>query len=122
MRDTAVLNLPALPNITVAQLQYLIAAVDHATWAEAATALGTSQSAVSQGLAELQRRLGIELFERSGRRRVPLPHAAPVIDHARRVLAQTANLHEWAAAVEEAARIADVGMAASDSAPGRDAD
>ena len=53
-----------LPNITVAQLQYLVAAVDAETWSEAATRLDVSQSALSQGLAELQRRVGIELFDR----------------------------------------------------------
>ena len=94
---------PHLPNITVAQLQYLVAAVDAETWSEAASRLGVSQSALSQGLAELQRRLGLEVFERHGRRRVPLPHAQPVIDHARRVLAQTADLIDWSDSVRAGA-------------------
>jgi len=85
-----------LPNITVAQLQYLVAAVDASTWAEAAAHLGVTQSALSQGLAELQRRVGVVLFERQGRRRVPAAAAEPMVDHARRVLAQTADLLLWA--------------------------
>ncbi len=85
-----------LPNITVAQLQYLVTAVDSPTWAEAAVRLGVTQSALSQGLAELQRRVGVALFDRDGRRRVPSAAAEPVIDHARRVLAQTADLVLWA--------------------------
>jgi DNA-binding transcriptional LysR family regulator len=90
---------PHLPNVTVAQLQYLVAAVDADTWSEAAQRLGVSQSAMSQGLAELQRRLGLEVFERDGRRRVLLPHAQPVVEHARRVLAQTADLVDWSESV-----------------------
>jgi DNA-binding transcriptional LysR family regulator len=92
-------NRAPLPNLSVAQLQYLVAAVDADTWADAAAGLDVSQSALSQGLSELQRRLGVELFERRGRRRVPLPHAKPVVEHARRVLAQTADLRDWADAI-----------------------
>src|SRR5580700_5832320 len=86
----------ALPNLTVAQLEYLAAAVDAPTWAAAAEDLGVSPSALSQGLAELERRLGLTLFEPRGRRRVPTPEAAPVVAHARRVLAQTRDLAAWA--------------------------
>jgi DNA-binding transcriptional LysR family regulator len=92
-----------LPNITVAQLDYLTAAIDHPTWAAAAASLGVSQSALSQGLSELQRRLGVELFERQGRRRVPHPRAEPVVAHARQVLAHTADLAQWAQRVRSGA-------------------
>ncbi len=56
-----------LPQLTIQQLDYLVAVADHATWAEAAASLGVTPSALSQGLAELERRLGIGLFERVGR-------------------------------------------------------
>jgi DNA-binding transcriptional LysR family regulator len=81
----------------VAQLEYLAGAVDAPTWAVAATTLGVSPSALSQGLAELERRLGLTLFEPRGRRRVPTLEAEPVVAHARRVLAQTRDLAVWAA-------------------------
>lgn len=87
---------PSLPNLTVAQLEYLAAAVDAPTWAAAAAHLGVSPSALSQGIAELERRIGLALFEPRGRRRVPTAQAAPVVDHARRVLAQTRDLADWA--------------------------
>ncbi len=80
----------------MAQLEYLAAAVDAPTWAAAAENMGVSPSALSQGLAELERRLGLTLFEPRGRRRVPTPEAAPVVAHARRVLAQTRDLATWA--------------------------
>ncbi len=85
-----------LPNLSVTQLQYLVAVAESGSWADAASALGVSQSALSQGLAQLQRRIGVELFERDGRRQVMAAHAQPVLDHARRVLATTADLVEWA--------------------------
>jgi DNA-binding transcriptional LysR family regulator len=87
----------ALPNLTVQQLEYLVAVVDERTWAEAAQTVGVTQSALSQGLAELERRIGVTLFERAGRRRLLAPGAAPVLDHARTVVAATRDLGEWAA-------------------------
>jgi DNA-binding transcriptional LysR family regulator len=81
----------------VQQLEYLDAAVRLPTWASAAESLGVSPSALSQGLAELERRVGLRLFRPEGRRRVPTDAAGPVVAHARRVLAQTRDLAAWAA-------------------------
>jgi DNA-binding transcriptional LysR family regulator len=85
------------PNLTVQQLEYLIAVADARTWAEAAAGIGVTQSALSQGLSELERRVGVELFERAGRRRVLGRSAKPVLDHARAVVAATQDLGDWAA-------------------------
>ena len=86
----------APPNLTVQQLEYLVAVADGRTWADAAQAVGVTQSALSQGLAELERRIGITLFERVGRRRMLAPGAKPVLDHARTVVAATRDLGAWA--------------------------
>ena len=83
---------PRLPDVSVTQLEYLVAVHQSTTWAVAAKSLGVSQSALSQGLAELQRRLGIQLFGWDGRRRVPLETTQQVVEHARRVLAQTGDI------------------------------
>ncbi len=72
-----------------------MAVADHPTWADAAQQLRVSPSALSQGLAELERRLGRPLFERDGRRRVLANGAAPVLDYARTVLAATDDLGRW---------------------------
>jgi DNA-binding transcriptional LysR family regulator len=85
-----------LPNLTVQQLEYLDAVAEAPTWAAAAQHLGVTPSALSQGLAELERRIGVQLFERQGRRRVLAADAAPVLDHARAVLAGTRDLTAWA--------------------------
>ena len=81
----------ALPDLSIRQLEYLVAIADAPTWAVAASQVGVSPSALSQGLAELERRVGVDLFERHGRRRVLRPSALPVLDHARQVVALTAT-------------------------------
>lgn len=91
-----------LPDLTTRQLEYLVAVADEATWALAAQRVGVSPSALSQGLAELERRIGTPLFEAQGRRRVLRRAATPVLDHARRMLALTRDLVDWSDRVREA--------------------
>jgi DNA-binding transcriptional LysR family regulator len=100
-----------LPNLTVQQLEYLLAVSRAPTFAAAAEGLGVSPSALSQGLAELERRIGMSLFERSGRRRVLTPTAATVVAHAERVIAQTRDLARWlGAAARGLAGVVRIGM------------
>ncbi len=66
------------------------------TWADAAASLGVTPSALSQGLAELERRVGVPLFDRDGRRRPLRASATPVLEHARQVVALTGDLAAWA--------------------------
>jgi DNA-binding transcriptional LysR family regulator len=84
-----------LPDLSIRQLEYLVAVADEPTWALAAERVGVSPSALSQGLAELERRVGVALFDREGRRRTIRPTAAPVVAHARQVLALTGDLAAW---------------------------
>ncbi|MEM8618505.1 MAG: LysR family transcriptional regulator [Actinomycetota bacterium] len=86
----------ALPDLTIRQFEYLVAVADSNTWALAAERVGVSGSALSQGIAELERRLGVDLFDRDGRRRRLRTDAAPVLAHARQVLALTGDLADWA--------------------------
>lgn len=85
-----------LPDLSIRQLEYLVAVDEAPTWASAAQAVGVSPSALSQGLAELERRLGVPLFDRESRRRQLRPAALPVVAHARQVLGLTADLARWA--------------------------
>lgn len=91
-----------LPDISIRQLEYLVAVADHDTWSDAAGAVGVSASALSQGLSELERRVGVELFEPQGRRRVLRATARPVLDHARQVVALTGDLVAWSDRVRHA--------------------
>ena len=87
---------PRLPNLTVQQLEYLVAAAASPTRAAAAKDLGVTPSALTQGLAELERRVGVPLFERKGRQTSLRPQATEVLAHARRVVAETRDLARWA--------------------------
>lgn len=93
---------PPLPDLTIRQLEYLVAVADEATWSLAAQHVGVSPSALSQGLAELERRVGVPLFESQGRRRVLRRSAMPMLDHARRVIGLTRDLVDWSDRVREA--------------------
>lgn len=84
-----------LPDLSIRQLEYLVAISEAPTWALAAAEVGVSPSALSQGLAELERRVGVQLFEPAGRRRVLRAAAAPVLDHARQVVGLTRDLLDW---------------------------
>jgi DNA-binding transcriptional LysR family regulator len=97
--------LRALPDISIRQLEYLVAVADAPSWAVAASQVGVSPSALSQGLAELERRIGIELFESVGRRRKLRSTVAPVLAHARHVVALTRDIVLWA----DRLRLADTG-------------
>lgn len=97
--DSAAATPPVLPNLTVQQLEYLVAVSRSRTWAEAAAELGVSPSALSQGLAELERRVGVRVFARDGRRRVVADDAHEVLAHAEAVVSRTRDLARWAAGV-----------------------
>ena len=86
----------ALPDLSIRQLEYLVAIAEQPTWADAAAHVGVTPSALSQGLAELERRVGVPLFAREGRRRILHPSAEVVLDHARQVVALTSDLCRWA--------------------------
>lgn len=91
------MNDPLLPNLTIQQLEYLVAASREPTFARAAESVGVSPSALSQGLAELERRIGVPLFESAGRGRALADQADAVVRYAERVLAETEELAGWVA-------------------------
>ncbi len=88
MRDLA-------PNLSTAQLAYLVAITRHRTWGEAAAALGVTPSALSQGIAELEKRLGVPLFAADGRRRVAHEYTSKVAEVAEQVLAELDEVTRW---------------------------
>ena len=85
----------SLPDLSIRQLEYLVAVAEENTWADASDAVGVTPSALSQGLAELERRVGVPLFDRVGRRRILHPNAEIVLDHARQVISLTNDLAKW---------------------------
>lgn len=82
-------------NLTTHQLQYLVTVSRTETMAEAAEELHISPSALSQGLSELERRIGLELFQRQGRSRTLTAQGEDAVRHAERILAATRDLTVW---------------------------
>ncbi len=78
------------------QLAYLVSAFELGSWSKAAEAQGVSASAFGQGIGELERRLGVILFHKEGRRRVPTPAAETAVRYARSVLGELDGLDVWA--------------------------
>jgi LysR family hydrogen peroxide-inducible transcriptional activator len=68
------------------QLVYLVAVDDHRHFGKAAEACFVSQPALSAQIRELERRLGVTLFERGNRKVLPTAVGTAVIDRARGVL------------------------------------
>lgn len=93
----------SLPDIRSAQFEYLAAALKYDTWREAAEAAGVTPSALSQGIAQVERRLNLTLFERQGRRQVATPEANVVNAFGERILAEFKGLARWAADAREGA-------------------
>lgn len=79
-------------NLHLQQLAYLREVSRCPTLTAAAQRLHVSQPALSQSLAELERRLGVSLFERAGRQRRLTQEGREVADFARAVLASADEL------------------------------
>lgn len=88
-------------RLSTSQLEYLEAVFSHDTWAEAAESVGVSPSALSQGITELEKRLGLELFNRRGRKREPTPAAIETHRYAKRILKELRSLNHWASEVKD---------------------
>jgi LysR family hydrogen peroxide-inducible transcriptional activator len=87
--------LSALP-VSLRQLQYIVAVAEHGSFRRAADACHVAQPSLSAQVGVAERALGVQLFERTGRRvRIP-PTAAPLVAQARRILMAAGDLRELA--------------------------
>ncbi len=92
-REPALAALPGgVPGLSFHQLAYLRELERAGTVTEAAERMHISQPALSQALSQLERRLGVPLFERRGRRRVLTPAGHQVAGFASEVLGRVAEL------------------------------
>ncbi|WP_055587377.1 LysR substrate-binding domain-containing protein, partial [Streptacidiphilus griseoplanus] len=91
----------AVRTPSVAQLRAFAAVADHRHFRDAATAIGTSQPALSGAVAALEEALDAQLVERTTRKVIITPLGERVAEHARRVLA---SLHSLTEEVEAARR------------------
>jgi DNA-binding transcriptional LysR family regulator len=81
------------------QLEYLIAVDEHGSFTKAARAAHVSQPSLSTGIRGLETELGVVLFTRVGRTVVPTAACRQVVDSARQVLRDVADLSAAVAAV-----------------------
>jgi len=88
-------------SIHLQQLTYLREVERAGTFTEAARRLHVSQPALSQSLAELERRIGLPLFEARGRRRELTEVGREAARFASEVLGRTADFQQWVSSYRE---------------------
>lgn len=72
-------------SLTLRQLRMLLALADHGTVTAAARAEGVTQPALSMSIRALERRFGVPLVRRAGRRLLLTAAAQTAVDYARRI-------------------------------------
>lgn len=81
-------------SLHLRQFVYLREVARHGSFTRAAEALAVSQPALSQSIADLERRLGVTLFESVGRQRRLTDDGREVLAFAEQLLAESAQLQE----------------------------
>lgn len=81
--------------IELRQLRYLVLAAQSGSFSRAAKRLGIKQSTLSRQLLALEKRLGIEVFERLSRGAVLTPAGQSYLRTAERVVREFADLNHW---------------------------
>ena len=84
---------------TIRQLEYVVALADTLSFRRAAERCLVSQPSLSAQLQEVEKLLGVRLFERDRRKVLVTPAGQQVIDSARQILAEVEDLVEVAAAM-----------------------
>ncbi|MFI7006676.1 LysR family transcriptional regulator [Streptomyces sp. NPDC050145] len=83
------------------RMEYFVAVIDHGGMTKAANALYIAQPSLSQTIRSLEREVGVQLFDRSGRKLELTAAGRTFEDSARRVLRDTALARSKVAAVRE---------------------
>ena len=91
-------------SVTLRQLEYALAAADHASFSLAAAALNISQPSVTMAIAQLESHYGSPLFSRRKGQGVSLTSfGRNFIEHARRIVAEAMAIEALGGAVGDAA-------------------
>jgi len=86
-------------TLTLDQLRLFLCAVEEGSFSAAGRRLDRVQSAVSQGISNLEATLGVELFDRSGQRASLTAAGRALLFDAQQVLAMVSQLRTTAAAI-----------------------
>lgn len=73
-------------DLSIQQLRVLVAVADSGSFTGAGERVGLGQSSLSRTVADVERRVGVRLFERTTRMVVPTPEGVELVRVARRVL------------------------------------
>jgi DNA-binding transcriptional LysR family regulator len=84
-------------------LRYLIALAEHQSFRKAADALFLTQPALSRSLKALEQDLGARLIDRVGKRNTLTAYGRQVVQSARRIMSETAELRRSVAQLKEGA-------------------
>lgn len=82
--------------ISIKQLSYALAVEKTLHFKKAAELSNISQSALSTSLNELEKQLGLQVFERDNKKVLITPIGKQVLEHARKILLQVEDLHHLA--------------------------
>src|SRR5690349_6827157 len=74
-------------SINLDQLQALETVIERSSFTAAARALNLSQSAISVQIKELEKRFGVRLVERLGKRAAPTTAGRELVEHHHRIVA-----------------------------------
>jgi DNA-binding transcriptional LysR family regulator len=91
----------SIPRTSLEQWAVLAAVVDHGGFAQAATALNKSQSAVSYAVARLQESLDVPVLVIEGRKAVLTPHGQALLKRARTLLKDADTLERLARSLKQ---------------------
>lgn len=83
-------------DLTLRQLEYVVAVADHKSFRRAAEACAVTQPALSAQVAQLEHALGAQIFERDRRKVLVTPTGAEIVARARATLAEAAQIVEVA--------------------------
>lgn len=84
--------------ITLKQITYLLAVEKTKHFKKAADMCAVSQSALSTAISELEKQLGLLIFERDNKKVLVTPEGAPILDAARRIKIDMDDLYQLAQA------------------------
>jgi len=91
----------SIPRTSLEQWAVLAAVIDHGGFAQAATALNKSQSAISYAIARLQESLDVPVLVIEGRKAVLTPHGQALLKRARSLLKDADTLERLAGSLKQ---------------------
>ena len=81
-----------LTMISIKQIRYALAVEEHLHFKKAAEACAISQSALSNAINEMEKQLGIQVFERDNKKVLVTPYGERVLKEAREVFLRVSDL------------------------------